>query len=566
MESFAPSSHRILVVDDTAVNRRLYGAILRKNGFFVTTASGGPEALSKVAEECPSLVLLDYMMPGMSGIDVLRQLRNNQGTTRLPVVMLTASSEPDHIDAALAAGANDYITKPVNAKLLVARLKSMIRASEVRQQATQAKRTDAILADLQEAARVQQAQLPDVPFKWNDYRVTGAVVPSGEVGGDLFDIVATKDRCVAFLLDVSGHGTASALVAAEIRAEFRHLLSRAELPDAMSRLNRHLAQRATGKYCCLGAVELWPGRIRIVNAGLPPAAILRGRKVVHQIWGSGMPVGMFEGSEYESTDVEVLAGDSIVFLSDGLTEPFGETDDAVAAVERLALWPSVDDEVPDGNALGQRIRAVTRASAPELRDDATALLLRLSNSVQEHLKLLARPEGVARAVRWVIDLSPSWVDRDAVDHGLTEALTNAILHGALGITSDLRNNGRYVEYLHLSQELPDRAELSDRYVELKVVSNPETFGVRLAWQGTPCPPDARDAKEQAGIAEFLAIETPTSLETSGMGLRIIFNLFDRVEWDEDGLGMEMWMQRALAGRDRTQPPPAPDSVTKVPSG
>lgn len=545
--SLAPDGHTILVVDDTLANRRLYSALLRKNGFGVSMAEDGVEALEMIAESPPSLVLLDYMMPRMNGIEVLSHLRDQGSTAHLPVVMLTASAEPDHIDTALAAGANDYITKPINGRLLVNRLKAMIAANTVRERSTMSSRADALMVELEEASRVQQAQLPVVPYKWQDWRITGAVAPSGEVGGDLFDLVPTDDgRFVAFLLDVSGHGTGSALVAAETRAEFRHLLTRLNFKEAFRRLNDHLARRATGKYCCLAAIEIDNQRIQVINAGLPPVAVLRGRKVTEQVWGSGMPIGMFEESEYESTIIGVQGGDRIVLLSDGLTEPFGATDDAVAAVERLALWPSVTGDVPSSEALRAQIRSVTKDSAPELRDDATALILCMTSTVQEQLRLLARPDAIPRAVRWVVDQSPDWSDRDAVDHGLTEALTNAILHGALGMGSEMRRNGGYTDYLTLAQELPDRPGYTDRHVELNVVRNREAFGIRISWEGQPCAEEDRQP---------LSLRGGINIQNSGMGMNIIQTLFDRVEWARDGLSMEIWMHREMAGRDRTLPPP-----------
>ncbi len=549
LESFAPAEHSILVVDDTSANRRLYGALLKKNGFEVRTAEDGVEALKLIEEELPSLVLLDYMMPNMDGIEVLQSLRAAKKTERLPVVMLTASAEPDHIDAALGAGANDYITKPVNGRLLVTRIKGMITASAARERASISKRANALLEELEDAARVQQAQLPSVPHKWKDWRITGAVAPSGQIGGDLFNFVETEDgRFIAFLLDVSGHGTASALVAAETSAEFRHLISRRGFADSVARLNDHLARRASGKYCCLAAVEISDERVRIINAGLPPIVVLRGSKVQREIWGSGTPIGMFEESTYEITEMRVDGGDQILLLSDGLTEPFGATDDSAGAVQRLALWPSVTDEIPSPEALRSRIRSVTRESAPELLDDATVLLLRMSSTVQESLRLLARPEAIPRAVRWVVDQSPEWADPAAVDHGLTEALTNAILHGSLGLSSEMRSDGGYDEYLHLAQELPERPGFTDRHVELRVVKNPEAFGIRISWEGCPCPVEDREPQSIRG-------DSLAALKNSGMGMNIIRSLFDRVEWDDSGLGMEIWMQKELAGRDRTLPPP-----------
>lgn len=535
------------MVDDTSANRKLYKTLLENSGFHVLTADCGTAALELAQTSHPSLILLDYLMPGMNGIEVLATLRQREGTKRTPVVMLTASAEPDHIDAALGSGADDYITKPVNTKLLIARMKAMILARRPRERETRSKRTDAIMLDLKEAAHVQQSQLPKVPYAWNDWHLTGAVAPSGEVGGDLFDIVVARDRCMAFLLDVSGHGTASALVGAETRSELRHLLARHDIGAAMQRLNGHLSRRATGKYCCLAVVELHHERVSIVNAGLPPVAVLRGDRIVAQVWGSGMPVGMFDESVYQASDVPIESGDRIVLLSDGLTEPFGATDDAAAAVDRLSLWPTSTQSVPDGPALLDRIRKVSKESAPELRDDATALILSKSGQSNESLRIAAHPQEIPQAVRWVVGRCPLWTDVTAVDHGLTEALTNAILHGSLGLDSSVRQVGSYDQYLLLAQQLPEQPRLKDRTVCLDVFRLADSFGVRLTWEGFRCPPEARTS---APALE----ESPLSLQSSGMGLRIISTLFDRVIWAESGLSMEIWMDREIAERDRSLVP------------
>lgn len=552
--SFVPESHSILVVDDTLANRRLYGSILTRSGFAVITAEGGAQALKLISKQLPSLVVLDYMMPDVDGIDVLKQLRAEPRTAHLPVVMLTASAEPDHIDAALSAGANDYITKPVNGKLLVNRLQAMIRANVHR--AYHVRQDDALLEDLKEAARVQQAQLPVVPFQWKDWSVTGAVAPSGAVGGDIFDIVSSDESCFVFLLDISGHGMGSALVAAETSSELRHLLKRGGLKNAVETLNAHVARRATGKYCCLAAMELHNRHVEILNAGLPPVALLRGNKIHQQIWGSGLPIGMFEDSKYEVTRVNLEPDDRLILLSDGLTEPFGVADDAAAAIERLALWPTVDDDLPSGDALRSRIRTVTKTSAPELRDDATAVILVLSGTDPRKLKLQARPDAIPSAVRWVLDQRPDWADPSAVDHGLTEALTNAILHGSLNLESTGRNDDAgYSDYLTLAERLPEGLAFTDRHVELRVTKNPESFGIRISWEGSPCPVDEQIPRTKRGPPTSSEIQDAESLlQTSGMGMKIILTLFDRVVWDPNGMGMEVWMQKSMAGRDRSFPP------------
>lgn len=531
--SFFPQQHQILVVDDTSVNRRLYASILENEGYPTLTAESGVQALELIEEHNPSLILLDYMMPGMDGLKVLETLRNRAVTAEIPVVMLTASAEPDHIDAALEAGANDYITKPINGKILTTRVKAIIQADRLRDQIAN-RRTEALYEELEEAAHVQQAQLPPVPCRWHDWEMTGVVAPSGQVGGDIFDLVPTENgRFIALLLDVSGHGTASALVAAETRAELRVLLAERSLLESVQRLNVHLARRQTKKFSCLAAIEIEGDQLRILNAGLPPIALLRGPRAHSTIWGSGIPLGMFEDSTYELTELTAQAGDRLVLLSDGLTEPLGAIDGSLTAIERLSLWPSVRNPFPDVQTIKARISTVTRQSAPELRDDATVVLLERAGALHLSQKIPAHPRRLIDAIHWVLSHRPPWAEALPLDLGLTEALTNSIVHGALGLSSQSRTQGGthgYQQYLSHVHELPSTPQFSDKQIQIELHKTPSTLGIRLSWEGTPCPPELRYPQKDAS--------QPVA---SGMGMQIIHALFQKVVWDEDGLGVELWL-------------------------
>lgn len=527
--------HRVLVVDDTSANRRLYSALLEAAGFIVHTANDGEEALLAVRSSEPSLVLLDYMMPRLDGIGVLCALRKDEKTHDLPVVMLTASAEPDHIDKALDAGANDYITKPVNGKILIARIKSMISASARSGKLRVDPDHDALMADLDDAARVQEAQLPAVPVIANGWTVTGAVVPSGKIGGDLFDIIVESDgRVISFLLDVSGHGTASALVAAETRAEFRNLIAGRSLAEAFARLNAHMARRATGKFCCLAAVEAAENKLTIVNAGLPPVLVLRGTELLSSIWGSGTALGFFEETSYEETSLRVLPGDRVVLLSDGLTDPFGLTDDSHGAVDRLDLWWDHRKGSLDARELRRKMTAARQGEAPEMDDDKTVVVLSFDSPWIQRIHFPPAPESVGAAVRFAQTRCPDWVDRDKLDHGLTEAVTNAIIHGTLGVSSAERSNQRYREFLELSEESPEESEP----IELTVEQTLDAFEVHVRWRHNACPPSKR-----------LPLSPPPSgsrlsdFEVHGMGMHLMANLFDEVAWDEDGLGLSLRVAR-----------------------
>lgn len=527
-----PGAHSVLIVDDASTNRHLYGWILGHAGFRVLTAQDGIEALDQLERCRPSLVLLDFVMPRLDGIGVLRRMRARYVTERIPVVMLTSSTAPDDIDRALEAGANDYITKPVNSRILVTRVRSLIQADQDREQASRSREAESLRRELDEAHRVQQAQLPPVPTRWQDWSIVGAVAPCGRVGGDVFDLVHTDDeRLIAVLIDVTGHGTGSALVAAETRAELRHLLQVRSLLDSIVRLNAHLARRETGRYSSIAAVELDGDVVRVLNAGLPPVVLVRNQKIAREVAASGMPIGMFASSNYELTEWRTEPGDRLVLVSDGITEPFGAIDDVSGALERLGLV-SEPQKRPDTNGLREDILHMTRSFGSEPMDDATALVLDRTGPARDTLRISPKPEVVARAVRWVVAQRPAWVDKSTLDYGVTEALTNAVFHGALELSSQARRAGDYEAYVRQAASLAESRKRRHRGIHVSVLRSRDAFGIRIRWDGAPCPRGARHPpRELSPLQEF------------GMGITIMHALFDRVLWSEDGRSVELWLTR-----------------------
>jgi len=167
---------KILVVDDTPANIKLLRDLLTAKGYEVSTASNGEEALAKVAADRPDLVLLDVMMPGISGYDVCRRIREDPATTLLPVVMCTSLDPQQERVKGIEAGADDFLSKPVNQAELFARVKSLLRIKALHDElavlnAGLEKRVAAQVAEIERLARLKRFVSPRI----------GDLIVAGEV-------------------------------------------------------------------------------------------------------------------------------------------------------------------------------------------------------------------------------------------------------------------------------------------------------------------------------------------------------------------------------------------------
>jgi len=174
---------KVLVVDDTPHNVKLLADLLAIKGYAVATAVNGEEALTKVASERPDLVLLDVMMPGLSGYDVCRRLRADAETALLPIVLVTSLDPQQERVKGIEAGADDFVSKPINQAELFARVRSLLRVKslqdEVRRQAEALKEWN---ATLEQRVREQVAQLErmDQLKRFFSAPVADAIISTGE--------------------------------------------------------------------------------------------------------------------------------------------------------------------------------------------------------------------------------------------------------------------------------------------------------------------------------------------------------------------------------------------------
>jgi sigma-B regulation protein RsbU (phosphoserine phosphatase) len=322
------TSSRLLVVDDDEMNRDMLSRRLARKGFDVSVAEDGAAALAAIDSNEFDLVLLDIMMPGIDGFQVLERLRQEFSPLELPVIMATAKGASDDIVSALRLGANDYVTKPLDFPVVLARVETHLALRNATRQVAAAH--ERMKNDLEAAAKIQlslipkeQPQVAGCSFAWR-YR------PCDELAGDIFDVFQIAgDRIGLYLLDVSGHGVPAALLSVTLSRVLSQMPTDELGPGALAeRLNKRFPMDPeTRQYFTIAYGELDPAaRVLSWTSAAHPGPVLVDRKgLCKALPAEGFAIGWFPHAEYEERREDLAPGDRLYFFSDGVVEA---TDDA----------------------------------------------------------------------------------------------------------------------------------------------------------------------------------------------------------------------------------------------
>lgn len=327
---------RVLVVDDNEMNRDILARRLSRIGLNVDTAEDGNTGLDKILTGEYNLIMLDIMMPDIDGIEVLKRTREFFSKTELPVIMATAKDEGADLAEALSLGANDYVTKPLDFKVVRARVDNVLGYTQAANELSVA--NERMRNDLEAAARVQQSLLPDehvdvegAEFMWH-YR------PCDELAGDGLNVFKCDDENVAmYVMDVSGHGVAAALLSVSVTHHLSQLIGSSDESAQCdmtaenvvspawlaSNLNTLFPMQSVGGHYftfVYGVLNVKTRKFCFVSAGSPGPLVVHadGTSEVHDV--PAVPIGMFPDSEYVDTVIQLQQGDRLYLHSDGLYE------------------------------------------------------------------------------------------------------------------------------------------------------------------------------------------------------------------------------------------------------
>jgi phosphoserine phosphatase RsbU/P len=385
------SNAEILIVDDDALSRKILAQVLTSAGYSCQVCRDGAEALEIIRAKPPSLLLLDFDMPGANGAEVLKQLRSDQhqAVAQVPTIMLTAHGSEESEVSCLQAGADDFVTKPVNAAVLRARIETQLRLRSMRRQLE--KQNDELERwrrdlerDLAAARLTQQSLIPQKPLMAPGWEVATCYRPVIQVGGDIYGWLRMTDgRILFWIADGSGHGAAAALLTTLAKLLFHHGTVERDAPArVMEAVNDDFRSIFGGRSfmtaMCV-ALDRRTGRAHAVGAGHPPLLIVRHNGTTESIASVAPPLGLIERPEFVETALDFEPGDAFLLYTDGL---FGSSKNEGLRLTPRQLEKMLDHSAPTAEVLLERIleRAAPNNSENSLSDDMTALAVRRTAS------------------------------------------------------------------------------------------------------------------------------------------------------------------------------------------
>lgn len=382
---------RVLVVDDELPNRLYLRKLLEARGCDVFDVDDGAGALDIAYRKVPDLILVDIMMPGMSGFELCSRLRDEPRTSGIPIIMVTAKSRIEDIETGFELGAMDYIRKPFNPRELVLRVGNALALKQSNDELTIW--NNRVSRDLELAGSIQRSLFSDVPHFSRRFEMRIAYHPCMDVGGDAFDIISLPDgRHCVYVADVSGHGVAPAMIASLLKATASEMIFRyadagpAEICNALNVVIRRRidnpAYFAT-MFMALHDPELleW----RCMNCGHPdPVLIRNGELKDSSVFrrGGGAPIGFPFGPErpYSEDDEVVFSDDGnthLLLYTDGLLEARHEETDEECGDRLATAYHEVirDPELP--NKADQLMTVLSQEGFRLSADDCTAISIQM---------------------------------------------------------------------------------------------------------------------------------------------------------------------------------------------
>ena len=376
---------RVLVVDDNEMNRDLLARRLQREGHQVELAVDGVDALAKLNAGAFDLVLLDIMMPGMDGYQVLAQLKADEALRHVPVMLISALDDTDSVVKGLALGADDYLPKPFNPHILRARVNASLARKHLRDCEQLYARS--LEREMDIARDIQAGFLPDQLPVIAGWDLAACFQPARRVGGDFYDAFVLHDgqRIGVVVADVCDKGVGAALFMALVRSLVRAFAERMDFLGAdaagqvcelVTHVNSYIARThgRTSMFATLFFAILDPadGALLYVNGGHEAPVISGESGVRARLVPTGPAVGMLPDMVFRVARQAIEPGETLLIYTDGVTD--ARNAQAVSfAEERLLALLASGAESAATMVEAVQTAVVAHAGAADRFDDMTML-------------------------------------------------------------------------------------------------------------------------------------------------------------------------------------------------
>ena len=322
---------QILVIDDDLVMQMILKNTLQAQKYEVIVAKNAREGISLAKQHQPALVICDWMMPDIDGLEVCRQIKLDPSLYSTIFILLTSKGAVEDKVQALDNGADDFLSKPIDKTELIASVRAGLRIYQLNKDLQLQKQL--LEAELAEASDYIRSLLPKALL--GNVNITAEFIPSSQLGGDCYDFYwLDPDHLAIYLIDTSGHGVGSALLSISIlnllRSQSFGKEKFYEPSTIMTELNRAFQMsQHNGRYFTMwyGVFNLSQRKLIYANSGHPQGILIAGspeNPQIQELPSLDMPVGFFPDIEYSSSEVLIQPDSKLYIFSDGIFEVMQE--------------------------------------------------------------------------------------------------------------------------------------------------------------------------------------------------------------------------------------------------
>ncbi len=394
---------KVLLVDDDLDVRSLLKMLLMSQGHEITECSNGMSALQTYQEDSFPLLIVDWELGDIDGIQLCRQIRELPNGDECVIMMFTGRSSSEDLQRILDSGADDYLQKPVDIKWLKIRLKISVSQAENKAARKLAERqlAAARMKEIDIGSRIQKNLLLGTPPEhYAGIDIVAHSIPSQKVDGDFYDFYCHDDHCFDLVIgDVMGKGIPAALLGSAVKSQILHAIQELKTqtlgkPPALSRImklvqmkvTQHLIELEKFVTLCYARFYLEEKKIELVNCGHMRTIHYRSAdRVCELIPGENLPLGVIYEEEFIETVVSLAERDLVLFYSDGITDVRSESGEFFGE-NNLVHYVTNQIDLPLDQFIDSLCRRVILFSKKgSTYDDQTCVAVRIDPAMQPEI-------------------------------------------------------------------------------------------------------------------------------------------------------------------------------------